>query len=98
MSNDKQLVTLARKKVSRLKILELIESYYPYSCELEQIKYSIDNENKTSIIKHIAYLEDLGLITGDTGNSVCSKIGYKLTAKGIDFLDGFISFIGIQSP
>jgi hypothetical protein len=93
------------EKQIRLILLELLESYYPYGIDPQKIRYALydifNDISESHIIKNLAYLYELGLIEGCDGINPVSrdyKVNYKLTSKGVDFLHGYITFVGIPNP
>jgi hypothetical protein len=95
------------ERIERLNCLQILNIYYPYICNLNLIysaliDYYACHLTQRKFLRHIGYLNDLGLISATDFLTSSPSIGLYgnavLTSKGVDFLSGYLSYQGISQP
>ena len=99
--NEKMLDTV-QKQILRGRILTICEKAQPYGAGLEMIDVALKKEGFCYAMQDIKeacyYLEQKGLVSITTVKNVVLEISRnisRITAKGIDFLEGSIDEEGI---
>ena len=91
MSN---LLDVAAKEILRREILQLCYQAAPIGCSMDVLEAALSHkgtENAEELEKQAGYLESKGMVSTETLNNRAlnlSKKVVKITAAGIDFLEG----------